>query len=422
MDEHASPSGEDRFCPSCGHYQTDAGEFCSACGRPIHGADDEFPYPWMPWAIASIAVVVAVVGIGVGIAALMQDDAPTSAPPVVATSTTEPSTTTTVAPTTITTETTAAPGLNDAQLAAQFGDAVFKIEASGCGITDIATGFAIDPHHILTSRHAVAVDTTPTVHARDGRQFDGRVIGWEETPDMAVIEVAEDLTVWLDWVEAKALTEGQRLVTLGYPLPDHDFSVSPGVIVSFVNEERSRSGIRCDARLNRGNSGGPSLISDGLVAGLVTNMNRDPGDYEFVPIIVPGAEIADTIAWIIEHPSTPSINCEEIGSENPPATLVPTTTIPPPDYDHPPPPFHTVIVASMGTATTSYDDALERADWFGWEYGLEAGVLFSDDFSSLTPGYWVVYIGVFYDRTDAIDYAAYLREYNIDAYAREITW
>lgn len=418
MDEQASLSGDYLYCSSCGHHQIDSGKFCTACGKPLQQTAGGSRRRRVPWLIASVAVLLALAGIGFGFVALMQNDAPPTA---------LPTSTTVVIPaetseTTPTTTTTSVPDLDDAELAAEFGDAVFKIETAGCGYTGVGSGFAIDAHHIVTNRHVVDVDTTPSLQTRGGERFTGRVIGWRETPDIAVIEVDRDLTKWLDWIEADSLTEGQRLVSLGYPLPDHDFSVAPGVIVSFKTEGSHRSAIRSDAQLDRGNSGGPSLISDGRVAGLVTQMDLNPDGFQFVPIIMTVDEFAETIEWILEHPSNPTVDCDGGIYDRPPVMPTPTTTSAPPSYPHPTVPFYTVILASMSTTSATYADAWDRAQELAWSSGLETDVLLSNDFSSLKPGYWVVYTGVFYDRAASIDYAAYLESWGINAYARHVEW
>jgi hypothetical protein len=311
---------------------------------------------------------------------------------------------------------------DDAEIAAEYGDAVFKIETSGCGYVGTGSGFAIDAHHIVTNRHVVDIDATPSINTRSGDRFTGRVIGWEEIPDIAVIEVDRDLTKWLDWTGADSLTEGQRLVSLGYPLPDHDFSVTPGVIVSFVTEGTHRSGIRSDAQLDRGNSGGPSLISDGRIAGVVTEMDLNVDGFQYVPIIMTTDEVAETIEWILQHPSLPTADCDAVDTAVPPSA----PGIPPvpdrPSYDHPEPPFYTVILGSMSVASATYEDAWNRAYELERQYGFEPSVLLSNDFSSLKPGYWVIYVGVFYDRDPAIAIAEEMRVYGIDAYAKQVTW
>lgn len=417
MGEGFSDSSDAGLCPQCGRRNKDGARYCSACGIPLDPDPNTPQRRWLPWLIAGVAVVLALAGMGTAFVALSQEETPPAALPN--------STTATVpSETTAATTTTAAnaPELGDAALATQFGDAVFKIETTGCGFTGVGSGFAIDEHHIVTNRHVVDIDATPSIQTRDGQRFTGRVIGWRETPDVAVIEVDRDLTSWLSWTETSSLAEGQRLVSLGYPLPDHDFSVTPGVIVSFITEGSHRSGIRSDAQLDRGNSGGPSLISDGRVAGVVTQMDLNLDGFQFVPIIMTVDEVAETIEWIMDHPSLPRVDCDDAISAYPPSGIPSPPTSSSPSYEHPVPPFYTVILASMKTTNASYADAWDRAQELAGSTGLETGVLLSDDFSSLNPGYWVAYTGVFYDRTASLDYANYLRTIGIDGYARQVEW
>ena len=372
-----------------------------------------------PWIFAAVAAVVVLVGLGIGYVALGGDDADTD---VVAVETTV----TTQADTVETTTTSTSPAVvaiidfDDAELAAEFGDAVYKIATSGCDAAGIGTGFAIDAHHIVTNRHVVDIDTTPMVYTRDGEQFPGRVIGWEEDPDIAVIEVDRQLPTVFEWVDTDTLAEGEKMVSLGYPLPDHDFSVTSGRIVSFVVEGAQRTGIRGDAALDRGNSGGPSLTSDGRVAGVVTYMDINPDGFQFVPIVISANEVSETVDWIIDHPSTPTVDCRSVSS-----TVVAAPSLPAvpsePSYEYPGPSFYTVILASLQTANASYQDAINRANELAWDYDLDTAVLLSNDFSSMTPGYWVVYTGAWDERNGAIDAADYLRSWGIDAYAKQVT-
>lgn len=79
------------------------------------------------------------------------------------------------------------------ELAAAFGDAVWRVEATGCGIAGGGTAFAVDDRMLVTNWHVVANDDTPVVVSRDGRRLDGRVVGWSSDPDVALVEVSQDL-------------------------------------------------------------------------------------------------------------------------------------------------------------------------------------------------------------------------------------
>lgn len=422
----AAPAGvEMGFCPACGILQFDEREDCFACGEPLPRTTSDGGRTWLPWFVASVAVAVAIVGIV--IAVTRPSDGNTDAGATTTVLRTTSTTTTTMVPTTVSVPGQPT-GFDNAELAARYGDAVFLIGATGCGSHEFGSGFAIDEYHIVTSRLVVATDMTPLIIDRSGEQLTGRVIGWQEIPDVAVLEVGRPIESWLDWVESDLLAEGQRLITLGYPSPTHNFSVVPGTIVSFATAGNHRMAIRTDAPLDLECLGGPSLVADGRAAGFVTGGDVFSDGPQPVPIIATADSMAVAIGQILEYPTWPTVDCSEV-IDAPPTEPTTTTTAPPPSYEHPNPPFYTVVTASMGTAESTYEDALARAGEIeatyrlGADYGVDSAVLLSDDFSSLTDGYWVVYTGVWYDREYARGWADYLRAAGCEGcYAKQVTW
>lgn len=76
----------------------------------------------------------------------------------------------------------------------------------------------------------------------------------------------------------------------------------------------------------------------------------------------------------------------------------------------------TVALASMRQLSGAETEK-ERAA----ENGLEADILSTDDYSSLTPGYWLVFSGVFTSRAAALQRVAEARASGFDdAYPREV--
>jgi S1-C subfamily serine protease len=432
-EDGVTPNESDGFCLSCGHAHSASATYCSNCGTPLNGAGGEPTSPaFSPWVFVSGAVVLVLIAVAFAVLAFGGSSDTVAVIPETTTTAVTPST---AEPPPTTTTSAPASELDERYLADTFGSAVFKIVADGCDFIGIGTAFAIDENHIVTNRHVVANDAAPTVIGRDGSVYSGHVTGWTEDPDVAVIRIDSDLDTYLEWGDSDELGEGERTVCLGYPLPDHDFSVAPGVVVSFDTQQGHRAAIRSNAQLDVGSGGSPTLVADGRVAGVVTDVDLNVSGLQFVPIIIPSNDVAAAVDWILHHPARPAVDCDTVVAayEDPTptttsttrttttsiATTTSTTTTAPPPAD-PPETFYTVILASMGQSGATYDDAVARAQYFEYEFGVPMYVLDSNRYSSLQPGYWVVYVGEM-TRAEAMEIAEMLRYYGWDAYAQKVT-
>jgi hypothetical protein len=213
-----------------------------------------------------------------------------------------------------TTEPVDVSALTTEEIAAQYGAAVWEVESDGCNQIWTGSAFAIDPNHLVTNRHVVANDVTPTLISRNGDRITGRVIGWSERPDLAIIETTDVLPKWLAFAPTEDLAEGMNLVALGYPAPDGDFTVTPGTVLSFQLRGNQREAIRSDAAIDRGNSGGPALDSEGRVMGVVTEIAANDGGLQLFPLIYTHDSVEGEIESILESPVEPEADCGGVGA------------------------------------------------------------------------------------------------------------
>jgi S1-C subfamily serine protease len=247
-------------------------------------------------------LALALIGWAVWVTASVVDE---PAVETVATTTTEPPTTTTAPPTT----TTAAPPTDD-QLVRDFGGATYLARAVGCGVLQEASAFAVDPHHVVTNRHVVVVDVFPDIVDRDGTTQQGRVIGWSEDPDVAVIEVDRELPVSLRWGTVADLEIGDRLLALGFPVPDSTFTAAPGWVMGFEEVDGVRTKVRTNAPIDAGNSGGPAIDVEGHVVGVVTGFDERKG-LRVIPLIASSEVMRPVVDGIITTPTSPATNCDD---------------------------------------------------------------------------------------------------------------
>lgn len=167
--------------------------------------------------------------------------------------------------------------LSPADIGERFGDAVWEVATDGCGTESGGSSFAVTPNIFITNEHVVGPDMTPTLISRNGDILEGIVIGADKYLDVAVVKVSEPVDLWLEWADPNELREGEQVVSLGYPAPYYQFSVSAGSIISFLREGSSRIGIVSDEASDYGSSGGPLISETGLVVGVVTQEAAEGG-------------------------------------------------------------------------------------------------------------------------------------------------
>lgn len=293
-----------KTCPSC--YLTPlASEWdsCPRCGQELARGDAATPRGKR--AAIAIGVAALIAGGAFGGAAFIGKDADApSVEEVAVTTTADPIPTTTAPPVPLTNV-----SMSNTDIAKEFGDSVYRLEAEGCGVVASGSSWVLDKHHLVTNWHVVSVDTTPTVIGRDGSKMEGEVIGGTARPDIAVVRVDKPLAQPLEWAATKELTEGQEIVGLGYPAPALDFSVTPGSIVSFQMTDGKREAIRTDGALDKGNSGGPVLTRTGQVAGVVTEMAVNDG-FQLVPLLFTASTLQKSVSAMIDEPQQVEPDCD----------------------------------------------------------------------------------------------------------------
>ena len=154
---------------------------------------------------------------------------------------------------------------------------------------------------LMTNAHVVEGVDTVKVTLKNGKIFDGRVLGVDSVTDVAVIKIeAENLpTVTLG--KAEGLTPGEWAIAIGNPL-GLDNTVTVGII-SALDRSSSQVGIpdkrvrfiQTDAAINPGNSGGPLLNAKGEVVGINTAIRANAQGLGFAIPIETAQRIADQL-------------------------------------------------------------------------------------------------------------------------------
>jgi serine protease Do len=171
-------------------------------------------------------------------------------------------------------------------------------------VPSIGSGVIISPKgYILTNHHVVEGASEITVRLKDGRKFEGKVIGVSREDDIAVIKIkGKDLPV-AKLAPSRNLIIGEWVVAIGNPFGLEN-TVTVGVVSAKGRRVITRDGrvfknlIQTDASINPGNSGGPLVNVLGEVVGINTAIYEGAQGIGFA---IPITSVQKIIRDLIKH-------------------------------------------------------------------------------------------------------------------------
>lgn len=163
---------------------------------------------------------------------------------------------------------------------------------------------------LLTNAHVVSGTSTVEVTLKDGRTFEGEVIGSDPVTDVAVVKINANSLPVVNLGRSDNLVPGQWAIAIGNPL-GLDNTVTAGII-SATGRSSSQVGvpdkrvsfIQTDAAINPGNSGGPLLNDRGEVIGINTAIRADAQGLGFAIPIETAKRVGEQLfaKGRVEHP------------------------------------------------------------------------------------------------------------------------
>jgi len=181
----------------------------------------------------------------------------------------------------------------------------YQYEATGAG-----SGFIIsEDGYIVTNYHVIDGAQTITVTLNDGSQHPAKLIGGEETNDVAVLKI-DNISGLTPVVlgDSDDLVVGETVCTIGNALGALSFSQTSGGVSATDRSVTMSDGavinmIQTDCTINSGNSGGPLFDSYGRVVGITSakysnNGNSSQASIEGIGFAIP---INDVIAIITDY-------------------------------------------------------------------------------------------------------------------------
>lgn len=159
--------------------------------------------------------------------------------------------------------------------------------SSGSGVIISANGFIVTNHHVIEGGEEIEV----TLH--DMREFKARVVGVDQSTDLALLQIAASDLEYARFANSDSLHVGQWVVAVGNPF-NLESTVTAGIVsakarnINILEDAYSvESFIQTDAVINPGNSGGALVDPRGGLVGINTAIVTNTGNFEGYSFAIP---------------------------------------------------------------------------------------------------------------------------------------
>jgi serine protease Do len=168
----------------------------------------------------------------------------------------------------------------------------------------LGSGFIISPDgYIVTNNHLVqgltgtgTVDTV-TVTLTDGKEYPARIVGRDDTSDLALLKIDGHNLPFVQWGDSTRSRVGDWVLAIGNPY-GLGGTVTAGIISAVHRGGFGRGAydryIQTDAAINMGNSGGPMFDLNGNVIGINSALISPTGASVGIGLAIP-AELAKPV-------------------------------------------------------------------------------------------------------------------------------
>ena len=175
--------------------------------------------------------------------------------------------------------------------------------ASGSGFILTADGY------ILTNFHVIEDSSAITVTCYDGTSYEARLIGFDESNDIAVLKVDAKNLPPVILGSSDNMNVGDSVIAIGNPLGELTFSLTAGT-VSALNRQITMSNgatmnlIQTDCAINSGNSGGALFNLYGEVIGITnakySSSSSSEASIDNIGFAIPINDVRSIVESIIE--------------------------------------------------------------------------------------------------------------------------
>jgi Do/DeqQ family serine protease len=169
------------------------------------------------------------------------------------------------------------------------------------------SGVIVSPDgYIITNYHVIENNSTIEVTTNNNKTYDAKVIGTDPDTDIAVLKIdAEQKLPYVFFGNSDTTRIGEWVLAVGNPF-NLNSTVTAGIISAKSRDlnkrdRKNESYIQTDAAVNRGNSGGALVNTNGELIGINTAISSMTGGYVGYSFAVPSNVARKVFEDIIEY-------------------------------------------------------------------------------------------------------------------------
>ena len=203
----------------------------------------------------------------------------------------------------------------------------------GSGFIISPDGYVVTNNHLIQGVNGTGTVDTVTVITTDRREYPARIVGRDETSDLALLKIEGRNLPFVQWGDSTKARVGDWVLAIGNPY-GLGGSVTAGIISAL---HRGITGvgaydryIQTDAAINMGNSGGPMFDLNGNVIGINSALISPTGASVGIGLAIP-AEAAKPVIDALMRGQRPSrgylgVSLQPVDEDLAPALGIPKDT------------------------------------------------------------------------------------------------
>ncbi|MGI9542928.1 MAG: Do family serine endopeptidase, partial [Cyclobacteriaceae bacterium] len=175
-------------------------------------------------------------------------------------------------------------------------------EASGSGVIIDQEGYIVTNNHVIDRAEEIEV----VLH--DQRSYVGKVIGTDPLTDLALLKIEESELPFLGFANSDQSEVGEWVLAVGNPFYNLSSTVTAGIIsakarnINILQDQAAiESFIQTDAAVNRGNSGGALVNTQGALIGINTAIASPTGVYAGYSFAIPSNIVKKVVDDLLKY-------------------------------------------------------------------------------------------------------------------------